>query len=168
MKHYLDCKEKRHSRNKAFDKYTGLSNLVGLGGPDLIQYVDFFYKRGFKNINIWEDNKDILFAQIKQLPQARVSLNMGDILNAPILKDTLYDLDFCRSLLCAKDHIKKFKTNTVFTFAIRPLGKETTIELFCTYRGEFLKYIGEEYFQSNKSTYNYICYKDKASMIMIY
>jgi hypothetical protein len=67
-----------------------------------------------------------------------VHMIYGDILTADADRDnTLYDLDFCRSVTHLTPHIRKFQKNFMMTFSIRIKGgSDTTTKIFFDSRNE--------------------------------
>lgn len=53
-------------------------NIVGLAGPDINNYISSCKKLGFKEIEVWENDLNTVFHQLKQLKHA-VRFRMGDI-----------------------------------------------------------------------------------------
>lgn len=117
--------------------YNGIQNkfnhLIGLGGPDLPDYLKLAKKAGIRDAIIYEYNANQLLIQAskpnKTLPTKVI---YGDIIRAqPQQINTFYDLDFCCSVKSAIEHIKKFKDDScVFTFSIRPLTFIDTISQY--------------------------------------
>lgn len=143
---YDQAHKKLEVRTKIFSRFTRFNRLIGLAGPNLDQYVKFFASQGIKDFQIWENNRQTLLHQIVQSSNhINLKLNFGDILNAPVRTDTLYDLDFCGLLPTFRDHLIKFRKATciltVCTRDIHARNKEDSIHLFLSYRGQLCKRI---------------------------
>jgi hypothetical protein len=176
---YKQAKNKKLWRYKIFDFYRNTKTIIGLGGPDLKDYIEFLESKGFSDIRIWEKDRNIILKQIPQLKAlgGRVKTSFGDILRAPVIKDAIYDLDFNQSIAYVGEHLKKFKKNrTVLTVALRPYTLEATVRLFLSYRNEFIKRYQyndktkEGSIISNKGrTYGMVTYHDSSvNMVTIY
>lgn len=171
---YKDSALKKAVREDIFTG-TRFQKLVGLGGPDLREYVTYFRQKGFGDITVWENNGSILLRQLPQMQGLGISYHFGDILHAPYHKDVLYDLDFCSSIMSTNPHMAKFRDNFVLTVALRPIGLENTVDWFILHRGEvrqFYTYDGSHgRFSTDKGEYGIRTYYDRATtyrMAMIY
>lgn len=108
-------------------------HLIGLGGPDLPDYLKLVQGAGIKDAIIYEFNAEQLLIQASKrnriLPTRVV---YGDIIKAECKQfSTFYDLDFCCSVKSAIEHIKKFKDDScIFTFSLRPLSLHETISQY--------------------------------------
>lgn len=109
-----------------------LNKVIGLGGPDLTNYLLLLNKYNVKHAEIYEYDISNLTLQLNTYkPIIDNQVLYGDVLYAtPDKSDTFYDLDFCCSIINARNHIKKFKNNVCYTLSIRPVGLEKTIKEF--------------------------------------
>jgi hypothetical protein len=146
--------------------------VVGLAGPDINEYVEDMKKRGAKKLILYEYDKATLFKQLLKIADnSLITLIHDDILSAnPDCPNTLYDLDFCGSVVSMKEHIKKFKDNFIMTFSTR-IGIKETIKTFFKAREEIIHSTIQistpiEYtiFRTNRGTYFFIKYFDTSAM----
>lgn len=171
---YTDGYNKRAIRSSLMS-LTNKQKVIGLAGPDIVEYINDMKKKGYKKFILYENNKEILWKQINSFKHIKtpITLIYDDICNVdPDEKDTLYDLDFCTTIKNMEHCIKKFNSNFIMTFSTR-IGMNETIELFFKYRDE---YIVKEYttlwngiyltiFHTNKDKrYAFVRYKDSSSM----
>lgn len=135
---YKHATNKKRSRYSIFNFYDNKETIIGLGGPDVIDYVSFLKQQGFKNIYIYENNIDIFINQLSQADQIEgIKLHFNDILQAPIVEGAIYDLDFNQSIASVDEHIEKFKNNRIIlTVALRPYTLLNTLRLFLYLMGE--------------------------------
>jgi hypothetical protein len=100
----------------------------------------------------------------------------GDILTADADRDnTLYDLDFCRSVNHLTPHIRKFQNNFMMTFSIRIKGgSDATTKIFfgsrdelIVSRREFTSPIVHTEFITTKGKYLFTQYYDTSPMCTI-
>lgn len=131
---YKQSVNKRKVQKVIYKNIRGkFKHLVGLGGPDIDDYLKLARYAGIKNAIIYEYNVDQLLIQMSKknniLP-ARVLYD--DIYHCPAgLDDTFYDLDFTCSVSTASPHIRKFKNDTaVYTFSLRPLGLRDSVKQY--------------------------------------
>jgi hypothetical protein len=150
-------------------------NVVGLAGPDINQYIDRLASEGCKQFEIYENDSQTFMSQVFNIKRP-VRMVYGDILAADADKDdTLYDLDFCKTVVDLKPHISKFNKNFMMTFSIRVKGGiETTIDTFFKCRDElvfFTKEIESPFnhteYVTNKGKYLFTCYRDTSPMCTI-
>lgn len=109
------------------------NNLIALGGPDLPVYLKLVKKTGIKEALIYEFQVDQLIAQVSKKNQVMPTVvKYGDIIEADnSLSKTLYDLDFCCSIMSVIHHVSKFKScPTIYTFALRPFSLNKSINIF--------------------------------------
>jgi len=125
---------KRAVQDDIFSSIKGkYSHAVSLAGPNISYYLKLLKRTGIKKATIYENNLTNFFLQLQQhttvLP---AHVLFKDILQAqPDMANTVYDLDFCFSMLKAYDCVKKFaKDSTITTVAVRPVGKDETIALY--------------------------------------
>ena len=128
---YKQSVNKRIVQKEVYREIKGkFKHLVGLGGPDLDEYLRLARYAGIKNAIIYEFNVDQLLIQASKnnntLPTRVV---FDDIISCPSgINDAFYDLDFCCSVQTAMPHISKFKNDpAAFTFSIRPLGLRDSV-----------------------------------------
>lgn len=131
---YKSSVNKRMIQKRLYDSIKGkYDHLIGLGGPDLNDYLKVVCNAGIKSATIYEYNVDQLFRQMStQLNVLPTQVVYKDILNSPSNKpNTFYDLDFCCSIQTARKHVRKFRNDpSMFTFALRPMGMEDTVREF--------------------------------------
>lgn len=130
---YKDSVNKRTIQKIVYGKIRSkYTNLIGLGGPDLPDYLKLAKKAKIKSALIYENNVDHLLVQAsKKNDTIPTRVVYGNILQAPSEKDTFYDLDFCCSVISVISHIQKFKDNPcMFTFSVRPVGFDETVNKF--------------------------------------
>lgn len=141
---YQDCVQKKRLRDKLFSNLS-FDTVVGLAGPDFHQYMNFLKSKGIKNALIYENDKKTLGIQLlalqKKKPGIKMELRLGDINDCnPNYMNAVYDLDYCSTILKAKDSIAKFKNNFIMTFALRKYCSEmNTYMHFLELRGETQK-----------------------------
>lgn len=135
---YKNSEEKRKRREFLFSFFADkqLDKIIGLGGPDINDYISFCKSKGYNEIEIWENDFSIVCHQLRTLRANRVHLKFGNIGNAvPDDKNVLYDLDYCVSVRHMKEQIARFKNNFIMTFSTR-IGVQETIDGFFNARNE--------------------------------
>lgn len=141
---YKTSVNKRTVQREVYREVKGkFKHLVGLGGPDLNDYLKLARYAGIKNAVIYEFDVDQLLIQMsKQNNTIPTRVLFNDIISCPSgLKDTLYDLDFCCSTQTAKPHIRKFKNDPcVFTFSIRPVGLKDSVRQYVRNMYGYVRY----------------------------
>ena len=152
-------------------------NLVGLCGPDIEYYLLVMNRIKVNNIDLYENNREVMFKQLSTIknPIPNLVLHYEDILNAPYKKNTIYDLDFCSSIIGKEEYIRKYKDHFIFTFSVRPVGTEETIKMFFNIREEeiFMQVekdspISHTIIHTEKGEeYLFATYKDTSPMCMI-
>ena len=169
---------KRKTRGFFFGRtfpYYG-KNLVGLCGPDIEYYLLIASKLRVDNIDLYENNVEVMLNQLTSIKTLlpNMVLHYGDILDAPYKNDTIYDLDFCSSILTKREYIEKYKSNSIFTFSLRPIGIEETIKTFFDVKKEKIFYqvevespIEHRVIYTNNGEYLFSSYKDTSAMCMI-
>jgi hypothetical protein len=169
---YKQSVNKRTVQKLVYSEIKGRYNhLVGLGGPDLNDYLRLARYAGIKNAVIYEFDIDQLLIQMskdnKTLP-ARVLYD--DIINCPSgLVDTFYDLDFCCSTHTAKSHISKFKNDpSVFTFSIRPVGLKDSIKQYVRSMYSYTRYDFELIEQSSSFRRYKLFTDDNIQTVFVY
>ena len=173
---YLNCEKKKAVRDFLLQQFQ-YSNVIGLAGPDIKEYVNNVRFANCNKIKIYENNSEILFKQLYNLGKCdkKVSISYSDIYEvSPSEENTLYDLDFCSSVKHLKKHIQKFKKNFIMTFALRPIGFKETIETFFNERKETiissiknLSPIPHIVFDTDYGKYIYVSYRDGMPMCCI-
>lgn len=149
-------------------------NVIGLGGPDITDYINFFRGKGYTSITIYENDGEIMLKQMPQINHMRnkISYNFKDIIEAPILPNTLYDLDFCVTITSVKDYVKKFQKNFVLTVSEFRKPKFWTINQFLKIRGESIITLvvnndNERTLITDKQVYSVYYYYDGSPMVVI-
>lgn len=169
---YRDSKKKIAVRDLLLSNFN-LTKIVGLGGPDIDRYIDRVQRKGFMNISIWEMNRHIMLIQLQKLMfYTNITYNFGDILNAPLRDDVLYDLDFCCHIETVKAHIEKFRSNFLVTVSERGKPKFSSIEQFICYRREQilctdLINADQRIVTTEKGKYLFTTYYDTSLMLII-
>ena len=124
-----DTSEKNKVREFIFSHFK-CSNVVGLAGPNIEKYINWCSSKGFKNIEIYENNPEILLMQLTNIHKP-CKLVFGDINTAiPDKEDTFYDLDYCCTIQKVREYIPKFKRNYSITLSRRLVGTDKTIADF--------------------------------------
>lgn len=131
---YKHSVNKREVQRQVYRQIRGkYKHLIGLGGPDLGDYLKLAKYAGIKNAIIYEFNVDQLLLQVSRdnntIPTRVI---FDDILSCPAnVPGAFYDLDFCCSTQTAKPHIRKFKDDpAMFTFSIRPVGLKDSVRQY--------------------------------------
>ena len=173
---YLNCEKKKAVRDFLLQQFQ-YSNVIGLAGPDVQEYVNNIRFANCNKIKIYENNSNILFKQLTKIDKTdkRVHLNYSNIYNvSSIEEDTLYDLDYCATIRSLKEHVEKFRNNFIMTFSLRKCGFKETIETFFNIRKESiisslksLSPIPHTIFETNKGKYIYCAYRDNTPMCCI-
>lgn len=128
---YVDAVKKKAVRKYLIDLFK-FNEVIGLAGPDINEYLTFFKKRRCKKFEVYEVDSSTMVKQLTSLRVDNIDLHLkyDDILQAdPTRSNTLYDLDFCASVLYLKEHITRFKQNFIMTFSTR-IGVQKTIDTF--------------------------------------
>jgi hypothetical protein len=155
-------------------------HVIALGGPDLKEYLNLFPK-SVETISIWERNPMVFQMQVEKLSsmveegeRRVITLNTGDIIQAPVHNRYFYDLDFCQSIKNAEAQIRRFR-HMSFMVTLCPRGSNiiNTIE-------EFLRIVEDEdiinhveinrttdIIITSKNTYTIYRYRGKSPMISI-
>lgn len=135
---YKDCDQKIKLRNYLFNKIRNkYKNLIGLGGPDLEEYVSFVRSYGIKNIHIYENNIKTFLLQISKIHNLDINLTYNNIGATEYYSDVLYDLDYMCTIRTVTDDVAKFKDNFIMTFALKDRCTQIeTVRLFLDSRGE--------------------------------
>ena len=172
---YAEATQKQRVRSFLF-KFLKKRKLVGLAGPDINEYLDWAISNGLHVSSIWERNYDVFYKQLVELRKdIPVNINLGDVYEAVLENNTIYDLDFCGNVCTLIKHIKKFSdTPSVMTFSLRPVGFEDSLKLFFKTKGEkviqsveWLSPIPHVLIDTDKATYIAAKYFDTAPMMSI-
>jgi hypothetical protein len=155
--------------------FSGYNVLHGLAGPNINSYIKWAIAHKFKEINIYEKDRNIM---IKQLGEIRgkvpISLKLGDINNVTPEEGVFYDLDYCCTVNAVEEAVRKFdKNNFIMTFSRRLVGNKT-IDRFFEIRNEIVKVKKELLFPiehtryaTNRGGYIYAPYFDTSAMCCI-
>ncbi len=157
--------------------------LVTCLGPSPEVSVREAMNKGYYNIISYELDKKTLIDQDKAIrefelnPNVNITLVPGDILQANVKNGIYYDLDFCGFITQFKEHVKKFKNNSTFTFCLRDGNKtgkhkERTIKTFFELRNEIIedRYDVDDkriYIDTTEGKYLLLSYRDGAPMLTI-
>jgi hypothetical protein len=171
---YLDSFNKKAVRDFLIDQFT-FNEVVGLPGPDINEYLQYFQDRGVQKFEMYELDRLTLINQLRRLrTSAMVSLKCGDILSAePNKEGVLYDLDFCRTARYLKDHIAKFKQNFIMTFSRRITDFETITTFLEARKERIIKTVEKiaplkhTVFTTNAGEYILVNYHDTSNMCCI-
>lgn len=172
---YLNCEKKKAVRDFLLQQFD-YSNVIGLAGPDVREYVNNIRFANCNKIRIYENNPSILFKQLREIDKTdrRVNMIYSNIYEAPIEENTLYDLDYCATIRSLKEHVEKFRNNFIMTFSLRKCGFKETIETFFNIRKESIisslksfSPIPHTIFETNKGKYIYCAYRDNTPMCCI-
>jgi hypothetical protein len=179
---YTTSLNKKAVQNDIFKRVRkkNFTKVVGLGGPNITQYLQFLKSYGIKYADIYENDRFHILLQISSFkPVINTNVHFNDIICHKMQKDdTLYDLDFCSSIYTLRDAVKKFRKNSIFTFSARPIGVETTITEFfkcfhskakpkITYNYKISKEFKIHKAQWKNKTYMCYVYKDTTPMLTI-
>jgi hypothetical protein len=168
---YANATQKQRVRDFLISQFK-FESVVGLAGPDINQYIDRMVSEGCKEFDIYENDVRTFMSQVHNL-QKPVHMIYGDILEADADRDnTLYDLDFCRTVSYLTPHIKKFNKNFMMTFSMRMRGgTDTTIRTFFECRDEVVFFkrtfespIKHTEYITNKGKYLFTTYRDTSPM----
>lgn len=134
---YVNSKNKKVVRDFLFSFFNE-SSIIGLAGPDVNDYLKWCKSQGFKNVEIFESNPQVMMKQLSEVKtNIPVQFKFSDIISALHHDKVVYDLDFCSSILTLYNHIKKFKHDKfVMTFSTRNIGNDSTIQKFFSERKE--------------------------------
>jgi uncharacterized protein YdhG (YjbR/CyaY superfamily) len=128
---YKHASKKKQVREFLFS-FFNQKNIVGLAGPDVEDYISWCKDHGMENIEMWENDHNVMIHQLMNMPKdAKAVYKFGDIMNANSNEDTLYDLDYCTTVVSVHKHLARFKNEKfIMTFCIRKVGEDKTIEEF--------------------------------------
>lgn len=170
---YVNARHKKYIRE--YNIPVG-SHVIGLPGPDFLDYVRDFKTKGYKRLDLFENEPSIFVKQANDLQTLNplgITLSFGNILQAPLLQDVFYDMDLCCQIITAKEIVQKFNiVPTIFTFSEMMVKKFSTIPIFLEYVGEDLQRVyqindNEQLVITNKHNYSIKCYCDTSPMITI-
>jgi len=136
---YIDAINKRAAQDITLVAEN--KRIIGLGGPDIKEYVAILRSKGFEEIIIFEDNYEVYRNQIRQFPDCE--LIHGDIRDH-LREDAFYDLDFCCSIKTIEPWLPIITSLKEYslTCSIRPIGMEKSVGIFNRYgHGEFVRYV---------------------------
>lgn len=160
-----------------------IKKLVGLGGPNIRNYLLFLKSQGIRHAEIYEHDISKMAIQLTNYrPVIESQIRYQDIFHAEANRpDTLYDLDFCCTIRSAANHVHKFTNNVIITLSIRPVGLNKTIKEFAklvdrtsnpefylvdTITNKFGKFKLYK-LTTSKHSYNCYVYKDTTPMLTI-
>jgi hypothetical protein len=173
---YKNSKEKKKVRDFLFSFFLNreLEKVIGLGGPDINDYLSYLESKGYKEFVIYENHVPTMFHQLKYIrTMNKVEMRYGNIYNSELQDKTLYDLDYCVTIRYMKEHIKKFKKNFIMTFSLR-IGEKETISQFFKYKREKIISVTHNYsphhpvehsvYKTTGGEYIYLKYFDTSTM----
>ena len=121
--------QKKQVRDFIFPKFR-CSNIVGLAGPCIVEYIEWCKGLNFKNILVYENNNDVFLHQFSNIIGG-FKLSFGDINEETFDKEnTVYDLDFCCTIKKIRDYIPKYNKNYCLTLSTRAVGADKTLKEF--------------------------------------
>lgn len=166
---YTTSVEKKFLRNRIIPQGR---NLIGLGGPDIEEYVAFARKKGYKDIKVWENNPAVWQNCLSKLKNLNIEYNVADIINAPIHSNCIYDLDFCCSIKRVKPYVEKFRDNFVLTVSELYAKKLSSVPIFADYRNEVIQKVihindTDHLLLTNLGKYMVYSYHDTSQMLII-
>lgn len=120
---------------------SGHKKLIGLGGPNIIEYLQVVKQLGYKEVIVFENNAKVYQEQVFAKPDC--TLRYEDIIQNLRFK-AFYDLDFCCTIRTIEDFlpiITKLE-NYALTLSLRGIGISTTVSTFRKYSEAFyIKYV---------------------------
>jgi len=166
---YINASNKHAVREFLFS-YFRFNSVVGLAGPDINDYLKWCESRGYNNIEVWENEPSVMLKQLSEV-KTPVRYRFGNILDASLSDNVLFDLDYCVSIRYMREHLQKFKDNFIMTFSTR-IGVQETIDKFFEFRGETIinqidtpgPGLRNKLFQTNLGKYLFITYFDTSAM----
>jgi hypothetical protein len=170
---YLVNANNKHAVRDFLFSYFRFNSVVGLAGPDINDYLKWCESKGYNNIEVWENEPSVMFKQLTEV-KTPVRYRFGNILDANLSKNVLFDLDYCVSVRYMKEHIQKFTNNFIMTFSTR-IGVQETIDNFFKFRGEKITGwnnikgpgLRNIVFSTNLGKYLFITYFDTSAMCCI-
>jgi hypothetical protein len=170
---YLDAANKKAVREFLFSFFK-FTNIIGLGGPNINEYINWCKSKGYKDIEIWENTPDVAMRQLMAIKHP-VRMRFGNILEAePNRINTLYDLDYCCTVRYMKDHLAKFNDNFIMTFSRRIKDAETIKTFFKVRKEQIINTVTKSipfahtyYYTNTGSKYIFVNYHDTSNMCCI-
>lgn len=128
MPDFSTCKRKRFVQSLIYSRIMYPNcRVVGLGGPQVSDYLHFIKQFGATSAQIWEVDFKTFSEQERQrdagLFPIPCELINGNIRDVVLKSKDLPDFDFCSSFKTVRDIIKKFP-KALYTFSRRD-GKQT-------------------------------------------
>jgi len=143
---YKNAKNKKAVRDFLLSFFNE-SSIIGLAGPDINEYMEWCREKGFSKVEVWEKESSIMMKQLSEISQdSPLVYKFGDIIKAKLDSTSLYDLDFCKTIVSLYEHISKFKNEKfILTMSTRGVGNQETINRFFDSRKEAVSNMIEEY-----------------------
>jgi len=134
---YLGAENKRITQNTTLS--SSQKKIYALGGPDILDYINVLKSKGYEDITIFENRKNIYEHQVRQNPDCKLIL--GNILNN-LGEKCFYDIDLCCCIRSVEQYLPRILTIPEFsiTFSIRPIGFDETIKTFRRYGNAYFMY----------------------------
>lgn len=185
---YVNSYKKKKVREVVFSKALkkDIKTVIGLGGPDIDDYLNFLKKMGITKAEVYEKDPINIMFQLQNFAKIiPTQVIYGDIINAPFRQHVLYDLDFTCTLNKIIPYLEKFKRNAIITVSLRGCIVEKELEKFRDLMYKFDKkknYQNKGYIDFNQEVTEdyklhiinffdrrYYCYYyyDKSPMVMI-
>lgn len=166
---YVTSTEKNVLRNRMLPHG---HTLIGLGGPDIEEYVDAARRKGFKDIRVWENNPSVYMKTIPRIKKLNIQYNIEDILKAPVHSNYIYDLDFCCRIESIEKYLKRFQNNFILTVSEMYLRPFASLPTFAKFRGEVIRKIvdisdNDKILVTDKGRYMACRYNDTSPMLII-
>lgn len=172
--------ERKYStRDELFFHLKG-TQVHGLAGPDILNYVSFLNDRGFSNENIFIYENDSRIADLQQhkllFPEMQgVNWKYADIFTAPVQDNCIYDIDSMLQMGSIEHLVRKFKTNFMFTVTTRGMSLSKSKELFFKWRKEeillevpsLISKKRGDIIKTNLGSYRVMRYRDTCPMMSI-
>ena len=172
---YVKAVKKKTAREFVFSHFN-VDSIIGLAGPDINEYAEWCNEKGFKNIEVWENNTGVMLSQLSKLStNIPIVYKFGDIIQSESKPNSLYDLDYCGTASSVYDHLAKFKNEKfIMTFSVRKIGVDNTVNLFFKTRKEkiisnvsYLEPIEHNIIKTVFGQYLVVKYFDTMAMITI-
>lgn len=120
-------------RSLIMSKVHNCDSIVGLAGPDINNYIDWCNSYKFKNILIYENDRNTFLHQVKNI-RKKAKIVYGSITETePNKENTFYDLDYCCTINSIAPHFARFKKNYSITLSLRSIGAQKTLHKFLYY-----------------------------------
>jgi hypothetical protein len=170
---YTNAANKQAVREFLFSFFK-FNSIIGLGGPNINEYIKWCKAKGYIDIEIWENTPEVAIHQLMNIKHP-VRMRFGDILQAePDRMNTLYDLDYCCTVRYMKEHLSKFNDNFIMTFSRRIKDAETIKTFFKARKERIITSITKSipfnhtlYKTDNGSRYIFVNYYDTSNMCCI-